>query len=206
MEILHPTGQKNERRNLVSTIFVVILIGLAYQEMVAPLRESVRAHGITLGTAILFVVFFLTSMRFFVGNQLHLMSEGLLKMKGEVWFFDLMVIVLQTTILIFLGGVTSVQASRGGRLGFFDLLTALYLIDVLWILSQWVLGQTLKGWRRSFIPWAWCLLNAALIAGMVVVRLTLGDLHADGALVWLALLNSVAFVVDVMLVDYYDLL
>jgi hypothetical protein len=206
VEIPDAKKQQTERRNFLSSIFVVILIGLAYQEMVAPIRESVRSSGVTLGTVILFSVFFLTSMRFFMGNQLHLMSEGLLKMKGEVWFYDLMVIIFQTTTMVFLGGVSSVEASRSAKIGFVELLVALYAIDVLWILSQWGLGKVLKDWRRSFIPWAWGILNTVLIIGMVLLRLAVGDLYSNSGLIWLGILNGIAFVIDVMLVDYYDVL
>jgi hypothetical protein len=199
--------EKTERRNVLSSIFVVILIGLAYQEMVTPVRESVRANGITLGTSIIFFIFFMTSMRFFIGNQLHLMSDGLLKLKGRVWFYDLLCIILQTTILVFLGGVSSVQASRSAKIGFVGLLIVLYSADVLWILSQWLLGIVFKkGWRRDFIPWGWFILNIILVACMLMLYFTGRDLYSDTLLIWLGILNGVAFIVDVILVDYYDVL
>lgn len=206
MEMPDAKRQQNERRNFLSSVFVVILIGLAYQEMVTPIRESIRSSGITLGTVILFSVFFLTSMRFFMGNQLHLMSEDLLKAKGEVWFYDLMVIILQTTTMVFLGGVSSVEASRNAKIGFVELLIALYAIDVLWILSQWGLGRVLKNWRRNFIPWAWGILNTVLIVSMALLRLIVGDLYSNIGLIGLGVLNGIAFIIDVMLVDYYDVL
>lgn len=34
------------RRNLLSELFIVLLVGLAYQEMVAPVRESFRTVGL----------------------------------------------------------------------------------------------------------------------------------------------------------------
>lgn len=206
MEVSDEKKKQNERRNFLSSIFVVLLIGLAYQELVTPIRESVRSSGITLGTAILFFVFFLTSMRFFMGNQLHLMSEDLLEMKGEVWLYDLMAIIFQTTIMVFLGGVSSVEASRSAKIGFVELLIFLYAIDVLWILSQWGFGKVLKNWRRSFIPWAWGILNTLLIIGTVLLILVVGDLYSKTGLICLAILNGTAFVIDVMLVDYYEVL
>lgn len=206
MEMSDAKKQQNEKRNLISSIFVVILIGLAYQEMVAPVRESVKSSGITLGTAILFSVFFLTSVRFFIGNQLHLLSESLLKMKGVVWFYDLMVIITQTTVMVFLGGVASVEMSRTARIGFVELLIVLYSIDVVWIVSQWGLGKVLRHWRRSFIPWAWGILNALLILSMAFLRLVCGDLYSNMGLIGIGILNGIAFIVDIMLVDYYDVL
>lgn len=206
MELPDPKKQQIERRNFLSSIFVVILIGLAYQEMVAPVRESVRVSGITLGTVVLFTIFFLTSMRFFMGNQLHLMSDSLVKMKGVVWFYDLMVIIFQTTIMVFLGGEASVEASRTAQIGFVELLIALYAVDVLWIISQWVLGKTVKGWRRSFIPWAWGILNSLLILSMILLSLFVNDIYSNTGLIWLGILNIIGFIVDVLLVDYYDVL
>lgn len=198
--------QQIERRNLLSSIFVVILIGLAYGEMIPLVRESVRSLGITLGTSILVVIFFLTSMRFFMGNQLHLMSEALVRMKGGVWFYDLIFIILQTVVLIFLGGVSSVEVSRNVQIGFSEFLIVLYALDVLWIISQWMLGKILNNWQREFIPWAWAILNTVLIVGMVLVRIITGSAYSDAEILWLGALNGVGFIVDVMLVDYYDVL
>jgi hypothetical protein len=39
--------QQIKKRNLLSSFFVILLIALAYQEMITPVRESVRASGIT---------------------------------------------------------------------------------------------------------------------------------------------------------------
>lgn len=205
MEIPKARKLQIEKRNLLSSIFMVMLIGLAYQEMVAPVRESLRLSGITLGIVLLFSIFFMTSMRFFMGNQLHLLSDSLVRMKGKVWLFDLMVIIFQTTIMVFWGGVCSVEVSRNAKIGFVDYLIALYCVDVLWITSQWTFGKFLKDWKRSFIPWAWGVLNLILIICIAILRLIV-DIYSDVGLILLTILNGVAFIVDVMLVDYYDVL
>jgi len=197
---------KSERRNIISSVFVSVLIGLAFQEMVLPVRESVRTAGITLGTTVFFIIFFLTSMRFFIGNQLHLISDGLLKMKGIVWFYDLIWIIIQTTFLIFLGGVASVEASRPARISFIGLLIALYTADVVWIISQWMLGKFFQSWRRGFIPWMWVILNSSLIISMTVVRCFTGDLYSKTMLISLLIMNVAAFMIDVVISDYFDLL
>ncbi len=314
---------KATRRNVISSVFVSVLIGLAFQEMILPVRDSVRTAGITLGTTIYFSIFFLTSMRFFIGNQLHLISDNLLHMKGTVWFYDLFWIIVQTTALIFLGGVSSVEANRASKVGFVDLLVVLYACDVLWIVSQWVLGklgsplfrvsdlkdpsglavklrdnrdpvsqylrgqfsleaqrqieqhdgsstqsgslksalvvelnQLLKdpglfderrfaqirlsektrklieqkpqreglislnrllleeaypheiftGWKRSVIPWKWAALNTGQIIGILIAMGATGDTSSD-AFLWLLLTLSVlAFFIDVLLSDYYDVI
>jgi CDP-diglyceride synthetase len=146
--------QQIEKRNLLSSFFVTLLIALAYQEMITPVRKSVRTSGFTLETSLLMSVFFLTTMRFFVGNQLHLLSESLVTMPGLVWLYDLMVIIVQSVVLTFLGGVSSVEANRQTPIDFVRLLIILYVIDVAWIISQWILGKILPKWRRAFIPWA----------------------------------------------------
>ena len=97
----NPKKQQIEKRNLLSSFFVTLLIGLAYQEMISPVRASVRAYGVRLDTFLIMSIFFMTSMRFFVGNQLHLLSESHASMPGLVWFYDLMVIIVQSVVLIF---------------------------------------------------------------------------------------------------------
>ena len=141
-----------------------------------------------------------------MGNQLHLMSEALLRMKGEVWFYDLIVIILQTTIMVFLGGVSSVEASRDAKIGFVELIIALYALDVIWIFSQWAIGKVSRTWQRNFIPWAWGALNTILIVALIVLRLSVSDVYANNGLIWFGALNGIAFFIDVMLVDYYDVL
>jgi CDP-diglyceride synthetase len=69
--------QQAEKRNLLSSFFITVLIGIAYQEMIAPVRESVRASGITLGTSILMAVFFLTGIRFWLMCS-HCASYGMM--------------------------------------------------------------------------------------------------------------------------------
>jgi hypothetical protein len=197
--------QQVERRNFISSVFIGILIAVAYQEMVPPVRNSVRANGITLGTSVLFLVFFLTSMRFFIGNQFHLVSSSLARLPGKIWFYDFTVIVIQTAILIFMGGICSLESCVNARIGFVDLLLVLYIIDVLWISSQWALGKLLSSWQRPFIPWAWAILNTALVVGMVILRMVERDFYCPVSLGWLGALNTIAFVIDVVLVDYYGL-
>lgn len=198
--------QQIEKRNLLSSFFVTLLIALAYQEMIVPVRESVRTSGMTLGTFLLMTIFFVTTMRFFVGNQLHLLSESLVKMPGLVWFYDLMVIIIQSVVLTFLGGVSSVEVNRQTSVDFIQLLIILYVIDVAWIISQWILGKILPKWRRAFIPWAWAILNSILVICIVVLGFFVDDKYSTFGIIILFVLNFIGFIVDVVLVDYYDAL
>jgi hypothetical protein len=198
--------QQIEKRNLLSSFFVTLLIALAYQEMIVPVRESVRTSGMTLGTFLLMTIFFVTTMRFFVGNQLHLLSESLVKMPGLVWFYDLMVIIIQSVVLTFLGGVSSVEVNRQTSVDFIQLLIILYVIDVAWIISQWILGKILPKWRRAFIPWAWAILNSILVICIVALGFFVDDKYSTFGIIILFVLNFIGFIVDVVLVDYYDAL
>ncbi len=196
--------QQIEKRNLLSSFFITLLIALAYQEMIAPVRESLHTSGINLETLLLMAIFLLTTMRFFVGNQLHLLSESLLKMPGLVWFYDLMAIIIQSVVLTFLGGESSVEANRQTPVNFVQLLILLYIIDVVWIASQWILGKLIPSWRRAFIPWAWAILNSVLVICMVVLGIVVKDVFSRAGIISLFVLNLIGFGVDVVLVDSYD--
>jgi hypothetical protein len=200
------TGKRSGRRDILPSFFVVALVGIAYQEMVGAVRDSVRAHGFSLGTIVLMVIFFLTAMRFFVGNQLHLQSDRMQVIKGSVWFIDLMVIVLESTLLLFLGGLSSLEASLASPVGFFWLLTVLYLVDVVWIFWQWVMHRLSPAWKREFIPWPWAALNAFLAMVMLAIYWSSGNFYSRNALIILGLLNVAGFVFDMVLVDNYKML
>jgi hypothetical protein len=174
--------------------------------MITSVRESVRTSGFTLETFLLMSVFFLTAMRFFVGNQLHLLSESLVTMPGLVCFYDLMIIIIQSVVLAFLGGVSSVEANRQTSVDFVQLLIILYVIDVAWIISQWILGKILPKWRRVFIPWAWGILNSILVICIQAFRFFVNDIYSTFGIVVLFVLNLIGFIIDVVLVDYYDTL
>ncbi len=198
--------QQVEKRHLLSSFFITMLIALAYQEMITPVRESVRSSGITAGTSLLMVIFFLTTMRFFVGNQLHLLSESLMRMPGLVWLYDLMVIITQSVVLIFLGGVSSVEVNLKIKVGFVQLLVALYVIDVAWVVTQWAFGKILPRWKRTFIPWAWAVLNSFLVVCIVLLNTFVNNLYTTVGLIWLFILNLIVFIADIVLIDYYNVL
>jgi hypothetical protein len=199
---------KPEKRNLLAGIFITALIAIAYQEMVNVVRESVRAHGITFGTAALGIIFSLTTIRFLVGNQLHLISEPVQSMPGLLWFYDLVVILLQTVAMIFLGGLASREVSLGFRFAFVDILVVVFVLDIFWILSQWALGRLFKRCKRSFIPWGWCYINIAMVIGLTGAVAIWGKatMYSDAGLAFILGGNVLAFAVDVFLLDYFDVI
>lgn len=195
-----------ESRNLLSSFFVTLLIGLAYQEMIPPVRESVRTSGITFSTITLVSIFFFTTIRFFVGNQLHLLSESLAGMSGLVWLYDLMVIIVQCVLLTFMGGEITLSQNQDTKIGFVELLIALYVIDVAWIVSQWGIGKILPKWKRTFIPWVWGGLNTVLVILIFILGHFVKDIYSPFGLSWLLGINFIAFLVDIILIDYHGVI
>jgi len=189
-------------------IFITALIAIAYQEMVNVVRDSVREHGITFGTTALAIIFSLTTIRFLVGNQLHLISEAVQSMPGPLWFYDLIIIMAQTVAMIFLGGLASLEISLRLHIAFFDILAVVFILDIFWILSQWVLGRLITGCKRSFVPWGWLWLNIAMTAGLIGAYAICGKdaMYSDLGLTLILAANILAFAVDIFLLDYFDVI
>src|SRR5947207_1466956 len=78
-----------DRRSLVATLLIAALIAVAYQEAVNPVRDSAREKGDLVGAVVLFGIFFLTSIRFFLGNYLHMQSLAESDLPRGVWLYDL---------------------------------------------------------------------------------------------------------------------
>lgn len=195
-----------EKRNLVSSFFVTLLIGIAFQEMVSTVRESVRSTGLSMETCLLVLAFFMNAMRFFIGNIIHLISSSLEKMPGMLWFYDLIIITIQSMIIIFTGGLCSVESNLLTTIGFYPLLILLYLIDTLWIVSQWLIGLAAPTWRRHRVPWEWALLNAFSAICLGLAALLLNDWYAMTGILILFVVSLVGFVADVFLVDHSGIL
>jgi hypothetical protein len=85
------------------------------------------------------------------------------------------------------------------------LLILLYLLDVLWIIFQWLVSRFAQSWRRDFIPWGWGRLNAALIIGTILIHIGTGSTYSNLEYTLLLVMNIGAFVADVLLMDYYQL-
>jgi hypothetical protein len=198
---------QEEKRNVVSSIFVTLLVGIAFREATRPTLDSINEMGITWEVLILLVAFFLTTMRFFIGNQLHLLSQSLLQKAGIVWFFDFAVIVVQSFILTLLGATSSAKSSLGQRVGFLEFLLLLYALDVLWIASQWLMGKLFGAtWQRDFIPWAWAVLNFSSTVVFSLIKALTTNVYSGLPLLVIGLVSVIAFTVDVVLVDYYDVI
>jgi hypothetical protein len=182
------------------------LVGIAYQEAIAAAGKALDTGVGVQETAMMSIIFFFVSIRFFIGNQLHLLSDSLIELPGTVWLYDVMVIIVQSVTLVFLGTNVYYDPSNTAIVGFVEFLIVLYVIDVFWIVSQWALGFLSAQWRRPFVPWAWAILNSILVVGMMLVYWASDSPLSREYLAWLLALNLVAFIVDLILLDYYEAL
>src|SRR5690348_3943392 len=121
----------NEHRREISSVFIAFLTAVGYQELINPVREHVQSVGVDWPVIALFIMFFVTSIRFLIGSHLHLSSDEVRCGPGILWFTDLMVITLEMTIITFLGGLASPEASRRSPFGFVGLLSVLLVVDIL---------------------------------------------------------------------------
>lgn len=193
-----------EKRNLLSSFFITILIGIAFHEMINTIKSPIISDGVTINNSCLGLTFFFVSIRFFIGNQLHLSSDSFLKLPGLLWFYDLIVIIVQSTILVFLASVSTVNLNLNITLGFKEFLVILFSIDIFWIFSHWFMGKIVTRWKRKKILWEWAALNAILITFLILIDFLLDDVYSDFGLLLLFLVNLIAFILDVILIDYFD--
>ncbi len=197
-------------RSRFAGLFYGVLIGIAFQEAVTPIRADFRLEdGPTLATIVLALVFFLTSVRFLYGNELHL-AQVKQHDNGWVWLIDFAVIVFEAFVMIFLGGICSKQESAVlARYGFFRVLAVLYAIDILWIvLLQW-LPTKLSDWNfyphefwkkveRDNVQLQWAGINLAALVLMGLVSVAAHDVYSHtSSLIAMLFINFAAFILDV---------
>src|SRR4029453_10371074 len=185
-----------EQRNLIATAFLGFLIGLAYQEAVEPVRESIRAHGLTFGTAALFLAFFLSGLATFLVGSYGLVFSPF---EGVRWFLSFVPLIAASVVLIFLAGVASVDASRAARYGFLDLFIVFTVTLLLWNLAAlvwaFVTGQSRD--QRASIGWSTGL-SAVPILVLGGIQQT-ADRYANGPMAVLLALVLGSFLVTVVL-------
>jgi hypothetical protein len=200
--------EKAKRRADVASTFIGFLVGLAVTETVKPVRDSLRELGVSWASLGLFVVFFLTCIRFFIGGLFHLTRKEFLKRSRIVWFIDFLVISFESTILIFMAGVSNVPESMGTgvRYGFFSFFILLIIVDAAWIAYQAILYVVFRRWRKKVswkkeIPWQWEILNVVTITCVALVYHFTGGLYFEDSLKWLVIVNVLVFIADILLVD-----
>jgi hypothetical protein len=205
-----------DRRILVSQFLVTALLGTALQEAIDPVRSAIRSEGVTPHSYTLFIVFFLTLFRFFVGDILHLQSDDLTGLSGGFrWIFDLFFITVHCVIFAFMAGEASLSESRDARFGFFDLLFLLYLVDIGWLglvlgahkaAALSFLSRARSSLVRQHIPYGWVALNMLLAIHLVAFGfLNENEDFGNVDLLALAGLNVAALVLDIAVFNYHDI-
>ncbi len=184
-----------ERRRLLSEIAVLVLLGVAFDEMATAIWDTLRDRGPTAPAILLFLVFFLTTMRFAIGNHLYLTRAADAAYPSALYLYDFLVIALQTTFLIFLGASSSAEVGRLSHVGFADVLIALYCLDVLWIASHALVLDRLSPHDCGMVL-SWAVLNGSLALVLLGLKLSLDDLYAMAGLVPIAALSAAAFALD----------
>jgi hypothetical protein len=199
-------GQQNPlcaRKSLVSYFWITTFSVFAAQYAANNLKIIIDNYGIRTGLTYMAVpfVFFLTLIRFSIGNILHIRS---LENKGYspyVWLGDFVVIFLESTVFLLLGIYT-----WGNDLRFLKLLAILCFIDAFWVLAM-VTEYFLKK-RPEPIPWAWGLLNIAgglYLVATVYANLPMPFTSTASYGIFVAWFLISCFI-DVILIDHYKLL
>jgi hypothetical protein len=192
-----------QRRGEAATVFIGFLIGLAYQESVEPVRESIRLHGVAFAPSVLFLVFFFTGLITFLAGYFGLVFSPF---DGLGWFLRFLSLVAASVILIFLAGVASVDASREARFGFIDLFLAFNAIALLWDLVDLVWAyrkkqdaeQRLRNVVSTAVSVGWVLVLANIQWGSA-------DRYGTGSIVLLAATGLVTFIATIAVLVHGEL-
>jgi hypothetical protein len=182
-----PGRQRQERiealRDTAALTFLGFLIGLAYQEAVAPAGRVLSETGVTLVDGAMFLGFFLLGLTTFLFGSYNLAGS---QRKKVAWLANFTTMVLEGVILIFLARVVSADATRGATVGFVELVFAFLVVDALWNVVTLV---ALRSDRTVFdvAKWFAIVVVAALVALAVIVLLPMrpasdSELVAIGAL------------------------
>jgi creatinine deaminase len=215
---MQPEKNRNDtgrNRRLVSQLLVAALFAVAYSETVGPVSKAFDDSGVNLQSVAWLFIYMATVLRFFIGNILHLENRDLIAREGIFrWFWDLFFIVLQGVVLIFAGGVTTIESSAQAEVSFTDYLVILYALDVIWLSSMRVMDALGRRWPRSMFgpmvrkgdlaPLEWAIVS--LFLGMLLWGLDLVGNHPAAIpdwKLWLLLgVNALVFLHDVVQIAY----
>lgn len=188
------------RRELVSYFWITTLAVFAANFGVDNLKQIIDVQGIfpLMSFSVPFI-FFVTLIRFSVGNILHLRELELKNSPAYVWVLDFGVIFLESIILMLLGAY-----SYGSNFRFFELFLLLSFVDVIWIALM-----EIKREKRPNLPWSWLILNvisAAILSYFVFCTLYFKLAYFNdsrvicGLLIWFTL----CAIID-LFIDHYKL-
>ena len=196
-----------ERRKIISSFLLTILVGFAFKNMIDSVFDNVLSNGLTINNSFLTVSFFFVVIRFFIGNQLHLFER--INSPGFLWLYDTIIIVVESIILILLGKVCLVEYNLEYIFGFKELLVMLLCIDITWVISQAIVvyrgRKKNKQWAMEIdVPWKWAFLNLASCLLLIFFECFIGSLYSVCGLWFVLILNFLAFFIDVIHADIYN--
>ena len=199
----HQLNPPCPRKSLVSYFWITTFSVFAAQYAADGLRKIIDIYGIRVGIGHMAIpfVFYLTLIRFSIGNILHIRGLEKKGLSPLIWLSDFSVIFLESIIFLLLG-----IYSWGNDLRFLRLLMILCFVDVVWILTM--IPTYLKKKRPEPLPWAWGLLN--VVGGIYLVATIYADLpvpfSSDIGYGVFVLWFFASFIIDVILIDHYRLL
>lgn len=159
-------------------MLVAGLIAVAYSEPVSPVSEAFDRHGVDIRSLAWLLIYFMTVLRFFIGNIVHLENADLTGPDATYkWFWDISFVIAECVVLIFAGAVTTLHSSSVAHVSFTDYLLVLYILDVTWLVSMQILSAVgkLGGWpgvlssmvrRADMAPFEWAVVNVILALSM----------------------------------------
>jgi hypothetical protein len=219
-----------EKISHLGELLIVIFYAEAYQQAATNFIEAYKQSGLSLGPVLLFVIFFTVTVRFFVGNHLHLAderwNEKLPESKNEetrwtteqcrrdLYYFDALFIVLESLAMIVLGGVGSVEASVKLLAGVLIFISG---VDVVWICFQWLLDLFLRRWpcktppalasgryRPSTKLHKWLFLNIGVIIALGFPLLcSWNERLSAKTLCEITAINVAAFLIDIFVCNLF---
>ncbi len=183
-----PSEDEKRGRQIVGTVFVGVLYGVAMSQMLATLREAFPTLSPTVYDLMLPIVFVVTSSRFAFGHAFHFVIDKSLRWS---WSLDAGFVFVMSFIMILLGLTASIEASRTASVGFVTLLISLYIVVVVFLAV--VLAQKKK---RKDIHKCWVLINAGATVLMLLVWARSIDFYSPLGLSLVLLINLGAFGLD----------
>ncbi|MBZ5511782.1 MAG: hypothetical protein LAN70_11530 [Acidobacteriia bacterium] len=218
-----------ERISHLGELLIVIFYAEAYQQAATIFIEAYHGSGLSLGPVLVFAIFFMVTVRFFVGNHLHLTdkhwnedlpnpqnqkpeNQNHEKEKKPRWaerssrnlyYCDAFFIALESLAMILLGGLGSVKASVNLLVGLLILISAL---DVVWICIQLLLNLN-RRWRENRPAthlYNWLLLNVGVIIALGFPLFCSWNEPLSTRTLWeVTVINGVAFVIDIFVCNLF---
>jgi hypothetical protein len=184
-------------------LLIVIFYAEAYREAVTKDLWTFEQSGSRLRSVLMFLIFLTVTVRFFVGNYLHLADtrwDDDDNWQNDDWrrrlyYVDTLFIALESLAMIVLGSFGSAARTVS------QLVIPLILIssvDVVWTCFQWLVKRERRPLRPTF-RWMW--LNLAIITLLTVPYCWWHRDLSDGILICIAAVNVTAFVVDMIFVN-----